>query len=111
MLGPMEVRTDEGSPARLGAQKHRTLLAVLLLSANHSEAVENISNAIWLGRPPRSAKSVVRTYVSALRKSLGMGGSGSPTRLEAHGHGYRLCVAPADLDTLVFHELTAQGRR
>jgi len=111
MLGPMEVRTNEGQPARLGAQKHRTLLAVLLLSANHSVAVESIAKAIWSGRPPRSEAAVLRTYVSALRKALQINGPGSSTRLEAYDRGYRLRVAPADLDTLVFEELTARGRR
>ncbi len=113
VLGPLEVRASDGQLVQLHAPKHRTLLAMLLLHANQPVSVDRLTQALWPGPegPPRSAAGVVRTYVSALRQALRLDGSLRRVRLAAEAAAYRLELAPAELDLLVFEELAAGGRR
>jgi DNA-binding SARP family transcriptional activator len=53
----------------------------------------------------------LRTYVSALRSLLRLTAPGSSTRVTAGPGGYRVSLAPADLDALVFEELAARGQK
>ena len=110
VLGCLETRTAGGGPVRLGAAKHRVLLAILLLEANKPVHAGRVMTALWPGRPPRSAAAVLRTYVSALRRSLGLTSTGQAALLSVPG-GYRLRVEPADLDLLVFADLHQRGRQ
>jgi DNA-binding SARP family transcriptional activator len=104
VLGPLEARAADGTPVRLGAQKHRVLLGVLLLTANRWVSVDSLVDAVWPGHPPRSATAILRTYVSALRKALRLD-------VDAFGGGYRLRVAPDELDLTVFEELAGKGHK
>jgi DNA-binding SARP family transcriptional activator/tetratricopeptide (TPR) repeat protein len=110
VLGGIEASSTEGEPVRLGAAKHRVLLAILLLEANKPVPAGRIMTALWPDRPPRSAAAVLRTYVSALRHSLGLtGGDGRPGLVSEPG-GYRLRVEPGEVDLLVFTDLCRRGR-
>src|SRR2546421_10220756 len=95
-------------PVRLGAQKHRVLLGVLLLTANRWVSVDSLVVAVWPGHPPRSATAILRTYVSALRKTLRMTDGPATTSVDAFGGGYRLRVWPGDLGLSVVGELGGQ---
>lgn len=110
VLGGLETRSTGGEPVRLGAAKHRVLLAILLLEANKPVHAERIMAALWPDRPPRSAPAVLRTYVSALRRSLGLAGTDGAAALLSVPGGYRLRVEPADLDLLVCGDLYRRGR-
>ncbi|MEV4313759.1 tetratricopeptide repeat protein [Actinocrispum sp. NPDC049592] len=103
----MEARSAGGQPVRLGAAKHRVLLSILLLQANQSVHTERLEAALWPGKPPRSAPAVLRTYVSALRHSLGL----TKTELASVPNGYRLTLRPEDLDLTVFTDLHRQGQQ
>jgi DNA-binding SARP family transcriptional activator len=87
------------------------LLQVLLLHANVPVSVSRLESALWPGRPPRSAAGLIRTYVSGLRSALGLGDTGPPPTLAKDPAGYRLLLAPGDLDLSVFDDLSARGRR
>jgi tetratricopeptide (TPR) repeat protein len=108
VLGPVQVRTG-GEPVVLPA-KPRTLLAVLVLDAGRMVSRDRLMAALWPGSPPPSAVRVLRTYASAVRHSLRLSGPELP-RLVAVGGGYRLDVASADVDRLVFAGLAARGRQ
>jgi DNA-binding SARP family transcriptional activator len=109
VLGPVQIRTGGGELVALPA-KPRTLLAVLMLDAGRMASRGRLMAALWPGSPPASAVRVLRTYVSAVRQSLLLSGPELP-RLVAVGGGYRLQVAPADVDQLVFADLAACGRQ
>ncbi|MFL6071850.1 MAG: BTAD domain-containing putative transcriptional regulator [Mycobacteriales bacterium] len=104
VLGPLEARAADGRVVPLGAPKHRTVLAVLLLRRGGWVGAHRLIEALWPGNPPPSAASAVRTYVSALRRTLGL------SRLAAEAGGYRLPVAAADLDLLLFERYAADGQ-
>lgn len=110
VLGCLETRSAGGEPVRLGAAKHRVLLAILLLEANKPVHAGRVMTALWPDRPPRSAAAVLRTYVSALRRSLGLAGAGPAALLSVPG-GYQLRVDQAALDLLVFADLHQRGRQ
>jgi DNA-binding SARP family transcriptional activator/tetratricopeptide (TPR) repeat protein len=113
VLGPVQVRAD-GELVVLPV-KPRTLLAVLVLEAGRMASRDRLMAALWPGTRPASAVRVLRTYVSAVRQSLGLSGPGPGgpelPRLVAAGGGYRLEVAPVDVDRLVFAGLAERGHR
>ncbi|MFY1671688.1 AfsR/SARP family transcriptional regulator [Plantactinospora sp. WMMB334] len=105
ILGPLEVDAVDGRPVLLGAAKPRLLLGVLLLHANRPVGVPTLVDALWSGRPPRTAAGALRTHVSTLRTSLRL------TGLRARPPGYQLDVPADDLDMLLFDRLAERGRR
>lgn len=108
VLGTLEVRSNDDRPCRLGAAKQRTLLGVLLLHANRPVGLDRLMDALWPNGSPRTALVALRTYISALRQTLGPDGC---PRLSTVPGGYRLDCAPGDLDLLRFEDLVSQGRR
>jgi DNA-binding SARP family transcriptional activator len=108
ILGSVEAWA-EGEPVRL-PPKPRALLAVLLVHAGRPVSRDRLMAAVWPEEAPPSAPRVIRTYVSALRRSLRVPGQDGLPRLAALGDAYRLEVAPGDLDMLVFDDLAERGR-
>ncbi|MGW0193440.1 AfsR/SARP family transcriptional regulator [Nonomuraea sp. NPDC003201] len=47
------------------------LLAVLLSEANRPVPVDSLIDALWNGKPPRSARKGLQVYVHRLRHTLG----------------------------------------
>jgi DNA-binding SARP family transcriptional activator len=69
ILGPLEVR-DGDREVRLRGGKERALLALLLVNANRTLAVDRIVDALWGDGVPETAQKMVQIYVSHLRKVL-----------------------------------------
>jgi DNA-binding SARP family transcriptional activator len=103
ILGPLEA-SEDGCGLDLGAQKHRALLAVLLLDANRVVSADRLIDALWDDDPPETALKALQVYVSQLRKVVGR------DRLERKAPGYVLHVGPHELDLERFAELRAEGR-
>ncbi|MFD2355473.1 BTAD domain-containing putative transcriptional regulator [Nonomuraea ferruginea] len=99
LLGPLRVG-DGGEP---GPAKHRTLLAALLLSAGTAVPVERLITVLWGDRPPASAESVLRVYVSALRKLV--------EGITTVPGGYLLAVDRDEIDCHRFERLVGEARR
>src|SRR5262249_40351466 len=104
VLGPLQVVVD-GRNLPVGAAKHRTLLACLLLRANRTVSVEELIDRVWEGDTPTRARATLQTYVMRLRQMLG---DRSPIRTAPDG--YRVEVGPEQLDLLRFTELAAQAQ-
>ncbi|MFE1785564.1 BTAD domain-containing putative transcriptional regulator [Streptomyces sp. NPDC059506] len=107
VLGPLVVESG-GRPRELGPLKQRLVLAVLLTRPNTPVPVEMLSEALWEGEPPRTARKNLHVYVSALRKLMG-GAAGSDRILHGPG-GYVLRVGAGESDALRFEELARAGR-
>jgi DNA-binding SARP family transcriptional activator len=103
ILGPLEA-IEDGCGLDLGAQKHRALLAVLLLNANRVVSRDRLLDALWADEPPETAQKALQVYVSQLRKIVGK------ERLERRAPGYVLHVGPDELDLERFTRLRADGR-
>jgi DNA-binding SARP family transcriptional activator len=111
ILGPLEVRSEDGQPVGVRATKQRTLLAMLLLQANATVTDQALVDALWETEPPASAVANLRTYASAVRRLLGAGSAGAAAgaRLLTQAGGYRLEVDPERLDLLRWRRLVDRG--
>src|SRR5687768_7252830 len=94
VLGPLEVRSG-GTPIHISGRKPRVLLAALLLDAGHVVHADHLVEALWPGRPPRSALANIRTYASSLRSQLGA------DLIRGAGSGYTIDVPDGSLDLRV----------
>jgi WD40 repeat protein/DNA-binding SARP family transcriptional activator len=104
ILGPLEVARD-GEAIVLGAAQQRALLAVLVLHRGDLVSIDRLTEELWGERAPATAAKTVQVYVSHLRKALGAG------VIATQGRGYRLAVAPQQVDAVQFEALCAEGRR
>jgi YVTN family beta-propeller protein len=106
ILGPLEVRSNDG-PLPLGGPNQRALLALLLLHANESVGRERLIDEIWDDSPPKTAHVSLNGYVSRLRKLIA---NGSGAVIETRADGYLLRVDPDRLDANRFERLLAEAR-
>ncbi|MEU7749012.1 BTAD domain-containing putative transcriptional regulator [Nonomuraea sp. NPDC049158] len=87
----------------LGANRLRTLLAVLALSAGETVSVDRLASVVWAGDLPDNVRRSVHTYIARLRNTLGA------EMIETTSLGYQLQVAPDRVDALLFRRLLAQA--
>jgi predicted ATPase/DNA-binding SARP family transcriptional activator len=104
VLGPLRV-VDDGIDVRLTALRHRALVATLLLRRGKPASAGTVIESIWGEDAPPSASSVLRLYVSQVRRIL------PPGRLTRTQAGYVLAVEPGELDLDVFERLLARGSK
>src|SRR5262249_14118336 len=103
ILGPLEVREGERD-VRLRGGKQRALLALLLVNADRTLALDRIVDELWGEDVPDSAQKMVQIYVSKLRKVLPAG------MVHTRPPGYALHLEPHGLDLDRFERLTAEAR-
>jgi YVTN family beta-propeller protein len=120
ILGSLEV-CDRDRTVRLGGDKQRALLAVLLLHANEVVPADRLIDDLWGARPPPAALKALQAHISRLRKALDADGAllddngdqspdGSDRVLITRGHGYLLRVARGELDLDRFRASVEEGR-
>src|SRR5947207_7380361 len=110
VLGPLEV-WREGRPLRLGGERQRALLALLVLSANELVPSDRLIEALFGLDAPATAGNALQVAVSRLRRLLDDGGSdGDGGVLLTRPRGYELRAGPEQLDTALFERLVAEGR-
>jgi DNA-binding SARP family transcriptional activator len=107
VLGPLEVRTDDGRPLAITRPRQRALLCVLLLHASQPVPAGQLIDLLWDSAPPQTAAGTLRTHVWAVRRLLGAGAA----RLRTLPAAYQLQVAPDELDLLEFTRLSSEGRQ
>src|SRR5881409_2823890 len=105
ILGPLVVSRD-GVPVPVAGKRLRELLALLVLRANETVTPGEIAMALWGEEAPHDAVATVRVYVSRLRRAFD-----DRDVLVTMPTGYRLSVAPGDLDAERFERLADEGRR
>ncbi|MDR7277418.1 AfsR/SARP family transcriptional regulator [Catenuloplanes atrovinosus] len=104
ILGGVELWVDE-APAALPRPRHRAVLGYLLLNANRVVTVSALTEALWGGAAPATARNQLQADVSAIRRA----GGGALFLLSRSG-GYVLEAGPDQLDHLRFTALTGQAR-
>ncbi|UUU34021.1 tetratricopeptide repeat protein [Streptomyces sp. CA-210063] len=107
LLGPVEA-WHGARPLRLGGPKPRALLAVLLLRAGQVVPADALVDVIWGDEPPDTARALVQTYVSALRRALP---AEAAEAIETRPPGYVLRPGVGRVDVAEFEARTADGRR
>ncbi|MDX3580543.1 MULTISPECIES: AfsR/SARP family transcriptional regulator [Streptomyces] len=107
LLGPVEAWHGD-RPLRLGGPKPRALLAVLLLRAGQVVPADALVDVIWGDEPPDTARALVQTYVSALRRALP---AEVAEAIETRPPGYVMRPGVGRVDVAEFEARTADGRR
>ena len=111
VLGQLEAwRADERLP--LGSFKQRSLLALLLIHANHAIASDQIIDELWGDAAGSDHHNALWVLVSRLRTVL------EPERerraeggvLETRTSGYSVSIGAEDLDSVRFERLVHEGR-
>jgi len=101
MLGPFEVRADDGSVVDVPGARLRGLLVALALDAGRVVPKATLVDWIWGEQPPADAANALQRLVSRLRKLL---------PVEGHTDGYRLQLAPDAVDAVRFERLVTRAR-
>ena len=101
MLGPFEVRADDGSAVDVPGARLRGLLVALALDAGRVVPKATLVDWIWGEQPPADAANALQRLVSRLRKLL---------PVEGHTDGYRLQLAPDAVDAVRFERLVTRAR-
>ena len=104
MLGPFEVRTDDGVLADVPGARLRGLLVALALETGRVVPKATLVDWIWGEHPPSDAANALQRLVSRLRKVLPEGS------VEGLTDGYRLRVEPDAVDAVRFERLVSQTR-
>ena len=94
---------------RCPGSKEKVLLASLLLEANHPVPTDRLLEALWPEGPPATADGALRVHISHLRRALGDPSSDQP-RIEAVRRGYKVNVAPGELDAATFQQLVVESQ-
>jgi predicted ATPase/DNA-binding SARP family transcriptional activator/tetratricopeptide (TPR) repeat protein len=104
MLGPFEVRTEDGALADVPGARLRGLLAALALEPGHVVPKARLVDWIWGEQPPSDAANALQRLVSRLRKVLPDGA------VDGQTGGYRLAVEPDAVDAVRFERLVGRAR-
>ena len=104
ILGPLEVVAGP-STLSLGGPKQRAVLAHLIVRANELVTGDALIDLVWDLEPPDTARSIIQTYVSLLRKAIGQ------DRIVGQAPGYRLRLEPTELDASRFDALVRDGKK
>ncbi|MGW6442730.1 BTAD domain-containing putative transcriptional regulator [Lentzea sp. NPDC055074] len=104
-LGNLEVHVG-GTPVVVGPARQKAVLAVLAIEVNRVVPPDRLIDRVWGDRAPSRARSVLRTYVSQLRRALAATGATITWR----DTGYLLDIDPAYVDLHCFRSLLAEAR-
>ena len=104
ILGPLEVHDDDGAAIAVAGARLRGLIARLALAGGQPVSTGALAEAVWDCAPPADVANALQTLVSRARRALG-----GAAAVEQSAAGYRLAVAPGDVDALRFERLVAEG--
>jgi DNA-binding SARP family transcriptional activator len=107
LLGPVEVTVDE-SPIRFRRPQQRDLVALLALNVNRPILAQNIIDAMWADRPPRTAHTQLQNMISAVRSTLSDADSG--LTITTGRFGYQLNATVVTCDVQLFGDLVEDAR-
>ena len=109
LLGPVRAWRGD-TELTVGSPQQRTVLALLLLREGALITIDELVDAVWDERPPRTAVTTIRTYISRLRQVLDAAPDPQAPRIIAIGGGYQLWTRPQTVDLWHFRQHTAAAR-
>ncbi|MFF3446805.1 BTAD domain-containing putative transcriptional regulator [Streptomyces sp. NPDC002667] len=95
VLGALDVR-ENGVSVAPTAPKPRQVLALLAVHADRVVPVASLIEELWSGRPPRSARTTLQTYVLQLRELIGAALARTAAPQPGHGPGDGPAPGPGD---------------
>ncbi|WIX98224.1 BTAD domain-containing putative transcriptional regulator [Amycolatopsis mongoliensis] len=107
LLGEVQARAG-GRELALGAPRQRAVLAMLAIRAGQTVARAELIDGVWGDSAPASVEGSVHTYIHGLRRALSAAGGDVLVRT---GAGYRLVLAPGEVDLAVAESRVEEARR
>ncbi|MFI5844011.1 BTAD domain-containing putative transcriptional regulator [Catenuloplanes sp. NPDC051500] len=104
ILGGVELWLGD-TQAGLPRPRHRAVLGYLLLNAGRVVTVAALTEAMWGGAAPTTARAQLQADISTIRRT-----GGGALQLTTRAGGYALHAGPDELDYLRFTALTARSR-
>ncbi|MGW4242233.1 AfsR/SARP family transcriptional regulator [Nocardia sp. NPDC004722] len=104
LLGEIALRRD-GALAAVPGARARLLVAALATHPGRSRGAQALIDEVWGDTPPRAPMNALHTQVSRLRSALPDGA------LEIGPAGYRLALAPEQVDLTLAQQLEKQARQ
>jgi DNA-binding SARP family transcriptional activator/tetratricopeptide (TPR) repeat protein len=104
ILGGVELWLGD-TQAGLPRPRHRAVLGYLLLNAGRVVTVTALTEAMWGGAAPTTARAQLQADISTIRRA-----GGGALQLTTRAGGYALHAGPDELDYLRFTTLTARSR-
>ena len=108
LLGTLAVHDEAGRPVQVGGHRVRLLLILLALDAGKVVPAYSLIERLWEEEPPANSGNALQSLVSRLRAALRQAGLGDQV-VESHPAGYRLAVAPGQVDAVAFEALARRG--
>lgn len=105
ILGPLDLRTDDGAPVDPGGPRPRALLTLLLLDVGRTVSTDRLTAGLYGAQPPTGAANALQSQISRLRRRLA-----PHTEIEATPAGYRITASPEAVDAHQFERLSKEGR-
>jgi DNA-binding SARP family transcriptional activator len=110
ILGGISVRLT-GARVQIGDAKHRLMLAMLVAAEGRLVSTEQLIDQIWDDHPPRTARDLIHSYASDLRRCLEVGLAGASEMLPRHHDGgYQLLADRDSVDLYRFRDLASRAR-
>ena len=111
VLGPLILRINEKT-CTPSAAKVRQVLALCLFRANQVVSLDALIEELWGDRPPRTAATIVQTYIYQLRKIFSRHSdvATASAAIRTAPPGYVLCVPTDRLDARQFEAAVGRGQ-
>ncbi|MCV2462980.1 tetratricopeptide repeat protein [Streptomyces sp. ICN988] len=105
ILGPLDIRTDDGTPVDPGGPRPRALLTLLLLDAGRTVSPARLIDGLYGSEPPAGAANALQSQISRLRGRLA-----PHVPVEGGSAGYRVVTPAESVDSHIFERLCGEGR-
>ncbi|UGQ13736.1 winged helix-turn-helix domain-containing protein [Yinghuangia sp. ASG 101] len=105
VLGPLQVRNDDGENIPVAGARLRVLLTRLALDPGRPVPADTLVHAIWERDEPGGAANALQSLVSRLRRMLGA------ATVTSGPAGYALALDASAVDAHRFEASAARGRR
>jgi SARP family transcriptional regulator, regulator of embCAB operon len=109
LLGPLEVRTDDGRTMEVAGAHQRALLATLLLNGGRTVSTKALITELWDADKPGDPQGALYAHLSRLRHSLAAWRLGRPSGLVTKQDGYQFWMGGDELDVTGFREMRSLG--
>ena len=109
LLGPVEVRADNGS-VLAGEPRRLAVLAALAVDAGRVVQATTLIDRVWGESPPGQAARTLGTYVTRIRRMLEQSFGDPPVTVVNHSGGYRLTARRDQIDLFRFRDLVVRAR-
>ena len=106
VLGPVEVRRDDAGLVPVPGGRSSELLVRLALEAGTVVRTDRLLDDLWGAEAVTTRRNTLQSKVARLRRALG-----DPAAIAGSEEGYRLAVAPAQVDALAVLDAAAEASR